>query len=267
MIWDARRRVYVRPDGSIVSPAELRRLIETYIGTQKLEIENEWDDVLIAGASPPLITRFFQYLREKIRTMHGAAGLTAYGNEMNPERWARISGKVASEIAYADEFERAVSRSREVADDLIEAMAVRAPAVASEIIERTILANPPSRLAEALSSVAEVQVEQRPVWDEMIWGQVGSRARLYADSVYATHENSVRDREQDAGVIRGRRVTEGDDSVCPGCEAAASDEYVPLGELLDIGDADCMTRCRCTIEFDYHGIEPLTIERGVYAGV
>lgn len=100
---------------------------------------------------------------------------------------------------------------------------------------------------------------------DVIMDSIVPRAGMYADSAYATYENNVREREKDFGVISGRRITEGDQNVCEGCQNASSSEYVPLNELLDIGDADCLSRCRCYVEFNYSGVEPVTIERSVYA--
>lgn len=94
---------------------------------------------------------------------------------------------------------------------------------------------------------------------------VVNRAGMYPNAAYSTYENQVVQREADNGVTLGRRITEEDQNVCDGCMAAATEEYLPLGELLDIGAAECLNNCRCTIEFSYQGVEPLSIERDVYA--
>lgn len=256
MKWDRERRVYVDDQGRTVPMVRVRRWLEEFIKANQDEIDAESSELINGLASAGLIAAFFASLKRRIAAMHGAVGVVAYGGEkeMTPERWGRVGNRIAEEVAYATAFQEAVERSREITDAILQSV----PLESRLEVERALI------LPNAVTTVV---IPEIPAWDEMIWGQVGSRARLYADSVYGTHENSVRAREQDAGVLKGRRVTEGDENVCPGCEAAASDEYVPLEQLLDIGDADCLTRCRCTIEFDYHGIEPLTIERDVYAGV
>ena len=78
--------------------------------------------------------------------------------------------------------------------------------------------------------------------------------------VYGTYENNVRAREKDAGITLVRRVTEGDDRVCEGCDAASSDEYVAMDEIADIGTQECNSRDRCFFEFSYAGVEGLTAE-------
>ena len=242
--------------------------MEEYIQANKDEIEKESNGLISAGASALLIAAFFSSLRERVKLMHGTAAVIAYGgeSEMNPKRWDRVAEKISSEYAYLAGFERAVQEARQSTDEILHRVSLMSDAQ----VENVILTTPPSQLASAVESVAGVEAGQvvtttEPLWDTLIWGEVGSRSRMYADSIYGTHENSVRAREMDAGVLRGRRVTEGDSNVCDGCDSAASDEYVSLDELLDIGDADCLSRCRCIVEFLYEEIGPMNVERGVYA--
>ncbi len=117
MIWDARRRVYVDDNGKVVSPSELRNLIESYIEREKSEVDSQ-AQLLIAGAITSAF--FFNWLREKIKEVHGAAGLFAYGGEdqMNAERWARIGQKVSSETAYVNAFEKDYALSERVAQEI-----------------------------------------------------------------------------------------------------------------------------------------------------
>lgn len=98
-----------------------------------------------------------------------------------------------------------------------------------------------------------------------ITDQVANRAGMYANAAYSTYENQVKEREADTGVILGRRVCEEDQNSCDACVDAATTEYMPLGELSDIGSLTCLNNCRCTIEFNYEGVEPITIDRAVYA--
>lgn len=94
---------------------------------------------------------------------------------------------------------------------------------------------------------------------------VENRAGMYANAAYSTYENQVRERERDAGVILGRRVCEEDGESCDECIEAATEEYMPLDELSDIGSLQCLNNCRCSIEFSYEGVEPVQIDREVYA--
>lgn len=269
MQWDPRRRVYVNPDGSIVTPQQLRDRIEVYIQQQKEIVGKEAERMFLAGASPLAIAAFFEFMRQKIREMHGSAGLTAYGGleQMNPERWKRIGEKIGSETRYLNEFEKAVEESRRATDEIVQSVSSIAPNVQPAVVERAVMANPPSQVVPAIEQIVETAVVvPEKTFESLIWGDVKPRAQMYPDATYATHENNVKLREQDAGVLTGRRVTEKDGKVCEDCKNAASKEYVPLGQLLDIGESICKSRCRCTIQFKYHGIEPLQIDRAAYAG-
>lgn len=78
---------------------------------------------------------------------------------------------------------------------------------------------------------------------------IANRAGLYIEGAYAEYMNQVVERESDNGVIMGRRITEGDGSVCDDCDMAATEEFIPLDEILEIGSLQCGPRCRCEIEF------------------
>lgn len=268
MIWNPTTRQYEDERGKPIPTNRVRAWIENYIDANKDDIEQAAKDLIIAGAAAVLITAFFEAMRDRIKSMHGTAGVIAYGGEqeMNPERWARVADVVSREFGYLKGFEAAVNDARRTTDQIIETASLVVPNVESSVIEQAILTSGPPEAIATIETIIEAPVIlPEPLFDTLIWGEVGSRSRMYADATYSTWANSEKAREMDAGVLRGRRVTEGDQNVCAGCEAAASDEYVPLEDLLDIGDADCLSNCRCTIEFDYHGIEPLTIDREIYA--
>jgi hypothetical protein len=92
-----------------------------------------------------------------------------------------------------------------------------------------------------------------------------NRAGLYPNAAYATYENQVREREADAGVTLGRRICAEDEASCEECVAAATEEFIPLSEIPDIGSLTCISNCRCEIEFDVEGIQFATSD--VFAGV
>lgn len=84
---------------------------------------------------------------------------------------------------------------------------------------------------------------------------VVNRAGMYPNAAYSTYENQVAKREADNGVLMGRRVCESDGASCDECDAAATEEFIPLEEITDIGSLTCLNNCRCEIEFEQHGIE------------
>jgi hypothetical protein len=92
---------------------------------------------------------------------------------------------------------------------------------------------------------------------------ISARARMYADAGYSQYAGQVKAREADAGAVGVRRVCLEDEASCQECVDLASEDYVPLSEITDIGDATCLSNCRCYMEFDYQGIEPLRIDATV----
>jgi hypothetical protein len=290
MQFDSRRRVYVNSDGSLVTPGELRRRIDQYIDAQQDEVDRQ-TQLLRAGEIT--VAAFFAWLSKKIQEVHGTAAIVAHGGpeNMSDLDWARIATKVQSELAYLGKFEEQVNAAETAADSLARRAAVAAevPAglesVVEERVRAALIANSVSDADaairdavhsaiadsvgadEATSIALEVveTVSESERMDALIWGQVGSRGRMYMDAAYGTYENSVKAREGEAGAIGVRRVCEDDRDSCDDCPDLATDDYIPMDEVTDIGEGcACGSNC-CHFVFDYHGIEPLEIDRSVYA--
>ncbi|MBA2525670.1 MAG: hypothetical protein H0V18_07805 [Pyrinomonadaceae bacterium] len=134
-----------------------------------------------------------------------------------------------------------------------DALRTAAPSSAGAVIKKTIkeLLDDIEIRNVALAAV-DSTIEKgvlTTLFDSLIGGTVQNRAEMYTDATYATFENSVLEREKDEGVTLGRRVLEGGGNSCEDCISASSDEFVPLGELPEIGDSECQSRCRCEFEF------------------
>jgi hypothetical protein len=87
-------------------------------------------------------------------------------------------------------------------------------------------------------------------------GRALVRSDLYADAANGTFwEMDKRSMIAD-GYDMARRVLEvKDDGNCDGCLEAAAEGWLPIDDVLPIGDAECMTRCRCSIEYRKSGDE------------
>lgn len=280
MKWDAKKRRYVE-NGRVLREAEVRKRVDDYIAHEQRDVERR-SEKLIVGALT--VTSFFDYLRHKITTWHSLIGSRAYGgrNEMGAEQWARINSKILSELKYLNQFEDEVKASFRTSQKLASA-AVRSlevPAgletlVEERVAEALLTAAPSTAEATARQAVAEVladsvgaqeaqviasavQVAEAP---ELIGATIPSRAQMYTDAAYSTYENNVSAREQDAGAAGVRRVCENDDSSCDDCINAASPEYQAFEDVPDIGSLTCGHRDRCSFEFSYEGVEPLTVDR------
>jgi hypothetical protein len=99
----------------------------------------------------------------------------------------------------------------------------------------------------------------------LIGATIESRAQMYPESSYATYENNVMAREWDEGVTLGRRICAEDDASCEECVSAATEEFIPLDEIPEIGTLQCISNCRCEIEFDVRGSQFRTSE--LFSGV
>lgn len=108
--------------------------------------------------------------------------------------------------------------------------------------------------AEAAGIVESIEAIELP------WSTLDSRGRMYPSATWKTYETSVKERERDAGAIGVRRVCAEDDASCEECVSAASEAYVGLDEVVDIGDATCLTNCRCYYEFEASGEEGIVID-------
>ena len=288
MTWNQDKRVYVDDQGNDIPASQMRDYVDQYIASNQDDVDTKSAELL---AGTITVAAFFEWMRETIISMHGVASILAYGGEaeMTATEWQRVAEKVTEELAYLENFEAKVEQaqasSEAIAADAASLIArnVDVPAGLESVVEGRVLSalmNGESvedaisaALADSISTEAADAVAASIVGDitdtrmeDLIWGNVDNRARLYMDSVFGSYENSVRDREGDAGAVGVRRVTEGDDHVCDGCEGAASDEYVPMSEIADIGDFECGGRDRCSFEFEYLNVEPLTIDREIYAG-
>lgn len=97
---------------------------------------------------------------------------------------------------------------------------------------------------------------------------IANRAGLYAEAAYSEYVIQTVEREADNGVTLGRRICENDGASCDECVDAATEEFIPLDEIADIGSLQCINNCRCEIEFLVDGTEfrPSEIFRGIVGG-
>lgn len=278
MTWNSTLRRYEDANGKPIDSAQIRQWVDEFISNSQAEIDNQSNQLLDGAIT---IAAFFAFLTGLLTSMHIASSLIAYGgeNEMNNTRWGRVDEKVSSELAYLATFQEQVEESQVVTESLAAMVANTAetPELVSAIVD-AIRTEGRSNILGTVSSVvdsAEVEISNlSPIVDSfsdrigsIIWGEVESRSRSYPDSVFATYENSVKGRETDAGAIGVRRVSLDDAASCDDCPPLATDEYVSMDEITDIGDTACLANCRCWFEFEYLNVEPLEIDRGIYAAI
>jgi hypothetical protein len=76
--------------------------------------------------------------------------------------------------------------------------------------------------------------------------QILNRSGLYADALHSTFMAGIVNREKSAGVETVLRVLDPSASHCEDCPDLAG-EY-PIDEVPEIGDSQCGSACRCSIE-------------------
>lgn len=79
--------------------------------------------------------------------------------------------------------------------------------------------------------------------------QILARAIQYGESAYKTYQNGVFNRERDAGVGFARRVLDVNAENCEDCPSLATDHFLPITEVAEIGNSSCGGMCRCEVVF------------------
>lgn len=288
MRFDPKRNVYIQ-DGHTLTPQQVRDVIEhDLIEPEKQQVEHEAAKVL---AGTLTVAAFFQWLRGKVQTWHAVAGTVAYGGEsrMTTARWKAVNQLVGLQLDYLHKFQVAAEQGERLTGALVKRIAAldaipdglgvvakreveaalmttdaagRVAAVRKAVVDALADSVGPD-VAATIAGEAATVVEAET--GELLWAQLTPRAKMYSDATYATFERSVKQRETDSGAVGVRRVCVEDPASCEDCPALATDEYVSLEEIADIGEAQCLTNCRCYYEFSYLGVEPLIIDPSVYA--
>ncbi|MEK6281866.1 MAG: hypothetical protein AABN95_16050 [Acidobacteriota bacterium] len=261
MKYDPKRRLYLDDRGRAISPAKVRKQIDGFITSeQKLVIQAARR--LLSGEAE--VEAFFRFMQTKVTAWHSITGTIAYGgkSEMNVERWARLNARIFSELGYLSEFQADAQASFTAAEIIANKVSIQvakefpqAQAEIRERVSRALFTTAPSEAVTVAKRAvievigAEVPIVAGPEAGFLIGGTVENRASLYPGTMWRTHEMETLNRERDAGVLKGRRRTEEDGNVCDGCMAAATEEFIPLDEIEEIGTQECGPRDRCEIEF------------------
>ena len=79
-------------------------------------------------------------------------------------------------------------------------------------------------------------------------GRFLTRLSMYAQSPRGTYHEQERAGMREAGYTQERNVL-GMADHCDGCRAQTARGYVALGSLIPVGQRDCLTSCKCTIQY------------------
>jgi len=288
MRFDPKKRRYVDANGRVLTSREVRQEVEDYIHGEQKTVEAKASHLLAGSIG---LAAFFSYMKGRVKEWHRVTGAIAYGGkaQLDAERTARIEKAIESEQEFLREFQQVTERSfaatqsiakkvaaspdipsglesvvqKEVARALVTAAPSEAVMVARAAVEEVVADSVGADAARFAANDAVDVVRTADAVSDLMGATIPSRAQMYTDAAYSTYENNVAAREQDAGAIAARRICEDDAASCDDCVQAATEEFLSLGEVSDIGSLQCMNNCRCYYEFNYEGVEPLRIDQTV----
>lgn len=271
MRFDKKRRRYVDDSGHILTPAEVRKHVTDYIDHQQADVKRKAEKLAIGALT---VSAFFDFMRQKVTAWHALTGTIAYGGEgqMGREQWARINEKILSELSFLNQFEAQAEASFAAAETIAadvaasleipagletvvqeriaEALATAAPSEAATVARQAVTEALADSLGAEEAAFIAGQIEAVEA-SELIGGQIASRAQSYAGASFATFENNRMFQARDFGITLGRRDCIQDKGSCDECEGLATPdgEFIDIDEIPEIGDATCMSSCRCEISF------------------
>jgi hypothetical protein len=79
--------------------------------------------------------------------------------------------------------------------------------------------------------------------------QIAARSAMYGDALYSTFANIQTATAEAGGARYAKRIAKLDDGTCVGCEDQNDLGWQPIDEVLPIGDAECLTNCRCEMQY------------------
>lgn len=89
-------------------------------------------------------------------------------------------------------------------------------------------------------------------------GRLTTRLMMYVDASHATYTAVERGMFAEAGFELARRVYNPDTEACAGCKAAgvplgapAGKGWQPIAKVKPIGSQQCLTNCRCALEYKH----------------
>jgi hypothetical protein len=175
-----------------------------------------------------------------------AAGVPAGPTALPPALPAALPAAPASAISHR-EFQMAVQKEIAKAESSMVASAVGG-LKQMKVPEWQRVAIQIRKQQAALVGFSTDIVQNRLSSDQII-----SRAQLYARAIYATHMNQMTDLKEGMGSKFARRILHQGAIHCEDCPPLAKLGWVPIENLVPIGDTACIVNCRCAIEYSGEG--------------
>ena len=234
--WDARKRVYRDARGRIVSAKQLQAWQEAIEHAHRADMMArsvsllDWkreNDLRLVGASElipsslnAIIDTFVPVdLQEEVAVIARRIG------KLNPNQWQH-------------EMQRLIRVSHE-------AMGAFG---GGGFTQTTIPIWTKVQQVISRETAYHVRMASQMVTGQVTPAEILNRSSQYAEQIHSTWQNTIIVREKQAGTNEARRFLEPDAEHCQDCFDAAAEGWVPIEEVLPIGQTQCGARCRCTIE-------------------
>jgi hypothetical protein len=241
--WDPQRRVYRDKRGRIVPASKLREWQEAAERAHRA-------DVMARGVS------LLDWKRENDIRLVGAeieipGSMTAIVDAFVPDEFQEDVARIAKRIGKLEprEWQREMQRLINVSH---EAMAVFG---AGGFAQTTVSIWTKVQQVIARETTYEVRMAAQMAAGQVSPAEILNRSSQYAEQIHSTWQNTIIVRDKEAGMEEGRRFLEPDASHCQECFDEAARGWVPLEDVLPIGETPCAGRCRCTIHTRRSGDE------------
>ena len=86
--------------------------------------------------------------------------------------------------------------------------------------------------------------------------QILNRLQMYVDSLHSTYEKSRFESHKSNGFTWEKRNLDAVADHCDDCLTEANKGWRPLGTLRQIGDSQCLTKCRCVFSYLQGSVKP-----------
>jgi hypothetical protein len=236
--WDAERGVYVDERGRTVTPAMLR----------KIQAESERNHVveLVALAVAFAIWRQMSTPLVEAMTPEEIFALVDPAIAEKVQARVRALGPVSSR-----EFQVRMAEQIRLSHNVNAVLAAGGFAAMSFALWNYAAVRTRNEQAFAVRLAAEIELGL------VSPAQAINRTSMYAGATYVTFAGTHDKRERAKGTLTAQRILDPDANHCmtnpekgtPGCPELAQEGFVPIEDVVPIGEATCRQNCRCWIRY------------------
>lgn len=231
LFWNPTKQRYEDAQGKAIPPDTIRAWIDAAI-VASIGIVGAISRLLLSGDINLLSWR--NRIATELLHGHIAAGEIASGGraQFTPTQAVRVGTRVTEQLDYLDNF------AAEIASDKI------------AIPEREIAWQVPQQFDFLVRPGLQVAVGLPQPGSRIV-----SRSELYPEAIRGTYEGIRRGNHVDAGFTVERSILGGGGDSCEQCIEQEKAGWVAIGELVEIGQRSCLSRCNCTFHYSREAFE------------